>query len=240
MDGYVARKFGLSAFTMKMIAILAMTCCHAAIVFEDSLSIYLMFVLNTVGGLTFPIMAYLIVEGYNKTSNIKKYLFRLLFFGLVSAIPAFLILGRLSVLFTLLLGLCSLVLRDSVKNKSLFWLCFIGMTLISMLFDWSLIGIPLIFAYGTLKGEKRRVIIPTTVILTAGLVLTLVLDILREGLSMQFALDTCFMLTGICTIPLLLAYNGKRGYSPSSLRYLFYIYYPAHFMVLFCLSWLIH
>jgi hypothetical protein len=239
MNECIARKFGLSAFTLKIIAIIAMTCCHVAIVFESYLPLYLMFLLNTVGGLTFPIMAYLIVEGYNKTSNIKKYLLRLFFFGLASAVPAFWILGRLSVLFTLLLGLCSLLLRDRVKKKYLFWLCFIGMVLATVFFAWSLIGVPLIFAYGTIKGEKRKVIISTTAVLSVGLALTGILDVLRDGLSVQLALDTCFMFAGICTIPLLLSYNGKRGYSPSSLRYLFYIYYPVHLLVLSGLKWLI-
>jgi hypothetical protein len=114
------------------------------------------------------------------------------------------------------------------------------MVLATIFFDWSLIGVPLIFAYGTIKGDKRRIVVSTTVVLSIGLVLTGVLDILRDGLSVQLALDTCFMLAGICVIPLLMLYNGKRGYSPSSLRYLFYIYYPLHLLVLSGLRWLIY
>ena len=233
MDNHITRKLGLSAFTLKIIAIVAMTCCHIAIVFKESLPIYLVFILNTVGGLTFPIMAYLIVEGYHKTSNIKKYMARLFFFGLVSSYPAYLILGRMSVLFTLLLGLVCLFLHDRMKKKCLFWFCFAAMVLVTVFCDWSLIGVPLIFAYGTIKGEKRRIVLSTTTVLGVGLVLTGILDLLGDGWSVQLALDTCFLLAGICVIPfLLMSYNGKRGYSPSALRYLFYIWYPLHLIVL--------
>jgi len=234
------QKLKLSTFSLKIIAIVAMTCCHFAITFEEMLPFYLMFALNTVGGLTFPIMAYLIVEGYHKTSSIKKYFIRLFFFGLLSSYPAFLILGRFSVLFTLLLGLCCLILRDRIRNRYLFWLMFTGMTLITVFFDWSIIGVPLIFAYGTVKGEKRRVIISTITILIIGLMLTGILDVLRKGWSTQLALDACFLFAGICAIPLLLSYNGKRGYSPHVLRYLFYIYYPVHLLGLWILKWLIY
>jgi len=232
MNKQAERKLGLSAFALKMIAIIAMTCCHTAIAFEESLPIGIMFILNTVDGVTFPIMAYLIVEGYHKTSNIKRYLLRLLLFGLISALPAFWLLGRLSVMFTLMFGVISLLLRDILKNKIIFWFCFFGMVLLTVFFDWSLIGVPLIFAYGTIKGEKRRIIISTFTVFVIGLLLTGILDVLREGWGIQLVLDSCFMFAGICVIPLLLLYNGKRGYSQYSLRYLFYIYYPAHLIAL--------
>jgi len=235
----IVEKRGIDSFSLKIIAIIVMTCCHVAITFDESLPFCIMLALNTIGGLTFPIMAYLVVEGYHKTSNIRKYLLRVLIFGLISSPPAYVILGSFSVLLTLLSGLICLLLHDRLNNRLLFWLCFIGMTLVTILFDWSLIGVPLIFAYGTVKGEKRRVVLPTIFVLLIGLLLTGVLDVLREGWSLQLVIDSCFMLAGICTIPLLLLYNGKRGYNPKSLRYLFYIYYPLHLSVLWGLKWLI-
>jgi len=216
-----------------------MACCHTVITFEDYIPVFLMFILNTLGIFTFPIMAYLIVEGYHKTSNIKKYIFRLFFFGLLSSFPSYLLNGRLSVMFTLLYGLISLFLWNYTTNKVLFWLCFSGMIILSIFSDWSIIGVPLIFMYGTIKGEKRRIILSTVIILIIGLVIVGILAILRYGWSKQLALDSVQMLAGIFVIPLLLSYNSKRGYSRPSLKYLFYIFYPAHFLILYGLKWLI-
>ena len=58
------------------------------------------------GGLTFPIMAFLLVEGYRHTSNVARYARRLLVFALVAQVPFGMFLSPgLNVLFTLLVCL---------------------------------------------------------------------------------------------------------------------------------------
>ena len=65
-------KLKLDAFTLKVIAITVMTCNHIAHGFRGFLPIYLLAPFYVVGGLTFPIMAFLLIEGYHKTRNVKK------------------------------------------------------------------------------------------------------------------------------------------------------------------------
>lgn len=65
-----------------------------------------MVALYSLGGLTFPIMAYLLCEGYRHTSSVRRYAERLAVFAVVSQIPYSLLFGATgNVLITLLIGL---------------------------------------------------------------------------------------------------------------------------------------
>ena len=62
--------------------------------------------LYMVGGLTFPIMAYLLCEGYRHTSSVRRYAERLALFAVISQVPYSLLFGAQgNVLITLLNGL---------------------------------------------------------------------------------------------------------------------------------------
>ena len=224
-------KLKLDAFVLKVIAIIAMTCNHIAHGFMDYLPIYILAPIYVVGGLTFPIMAFLLSEGYRKTRNVKRYMLRLLVFGLIALVPfAYAIKEiRFNVLITLLLGLICLYLNDNMKNRVLFWLSFVGIVVFTVLCDWSIVGVPMIFMFGTIKDPKKKLLLPilATVLITA---LSLIL-IIAEWDTQEY-LDLGFTAVILGVIPLLSAYNGERGYSPPSLRYMFYIYYPAHLIVI--------
>ena len=91
--------------------------------------------MTNIGRLAFPIFAFLIVEGFTHTSDLKKYMKRLFIFGLISEIPFNLIYSgsvifpfHQNVMFTLLLGLLSINAIDKFKkNKNLknFFKCFL-------------------------------------------------------------------------------------------------------------------
>ncbi|MFA5247333.1 MAG: TraX family protein [Candidatus Micrarchaeia archaeon] len=59
-------------------------------------------ILRIIGRLSLPIFAYLVAVSFEKTSNRKKYLERLILFAIVSQIPFYLAFGtRLNIMFTL-------------------------------------------------------------------------------------------------------------------------------------------
>ena len=84
-----------------------MTGNHAAYVLGPYLPAWVTVIIFSIGGLTFPVMAFLIAEGYHHTSNLRRYASRLALFAFISQIPYGLLWGFSgNVLITLLLGLC--------------------------------------------------------------------------------------------------------------------------------------
>lgn len=139
---------GLSSFALKAVAIVGMTTNHAGYLFANELPFWASCVLIGLGGLTFPVMAFLLVEGYRRTSNVKRYAFRLGAFALVSQIPYGLFLDdNGNVLFTLLIGLGVLYADEHVRSRSAFWAVAAAGALASLTCDWGFIGVVVIVLF---------------------------------------------------------------------------------------------
>lgn len=79
-------------------------------------------IMRAVGRLAFPIFAFLLVEGYRHTSDIRKYFIRLFLFALISEVPFDLAstgqvfdLQKQNIFFTLAAGLIVLYLGKVAK-----------------------------------------------------------------------------------------------------------------------------
>ncbi|WP_449314859.1 TraX family protein [Rubneribacter sp.] len=220
---------GASSFALKLAAIAGMTANHACHIFSGYLPAEAFAVLFGFGGLTFPIMAFLLVEGYRHTSNLRRYAARLLVFALVSQVPYALFLADdLNVLFTLLIGLALLRLNDTVERRALFWAAVAALTAVSALCDWGVLGPVMILMMRLVPDRRERVVYPLLLPI-AGMGLP-TLSELASNPGLETLGQALYPLAG-CTacIPLLLAYNGRRG---RPLKWLFYAYYPAHILVL--------
>ena len=84
--------------------------------------------LTCAGRLAFPIFAFMTVEGYFHTRNLKRYALRLLLFALLSEVPFDLMYGgtwfypvHQNVIWTLLLGLLGVHLMETVRKKQKLW-----------------------------------------------------------------------------------------------------------------------
>jgi len=158
------------AFTLKMVAIIGMLMQHTAIVLGPAVPTVLHFPLQFGGGFTFPIMAFLLVEGFRHTSNVKRYLGRIFIFALVSQVPHMMAFSTavtqetgvfgLNIMFTLFVGLLLLVLHDTMKRRKLFWLLFVVLTLVTFFFDWGVVGPVMVLLYHIVSTEKIRRMIP--------------------------------------------------------------------------------
>lgn len=158
-------RLNITGFTLKVLAIVGMTCNHIAHAFMPYMPHWLTFVLYSLGGMTYPIMAFILVEGYVHTSNLKKYAFRLFIFALVSQVPYYLMFGwTANVLFTLLMGLGLLWAKDNITSKPLFVLMVIAAEVISLKCDWAVAGPLIVLCFYIFRDQGGKGIAKTMVI----------------------------------------------------------------------------
>ncbi len=230
------KKGRLNANQIKLIAIIAMTVDHLTwALFPGTQAVWYVFLLHIIGRLTAPIMWFFIAEGCHYTHSMKKYIGRLFIFAVIShfaydfafGIP-FLPLStgafnQTSVMWSLawaavLIWICS---KESVPQWARI-LCIAVICVVSFPSDWSSIAVmcPLfLFAHrGNFKRQAADIVIWSFVYAS---VYFIFLDRLYGALQMFTFL----------TIPILSQYNGERG-KWTGMKWLFYIYYPAHLIVI--------
>lgn len=220
----------MSALSLKLIAIVAMTIDHLGYaIFPD------VFILRWIGRLTFPIMAYFIGVGYNKTSDLKKYMITLAAFALLSEIPFNLLSGGslygggVNVLVTLLLGLVAIEISRRFRYSRWGYLVVIIPALLADVLhsDYGGGGVYLIFALWYFADHPKGLL--WCVGIWSGV--NFVSYWMSTG---TLNLGTITPLLALAAVPLLGAYNGDKGYTGYKplLKYLFYLYYPLHMLVI--------
>ena len=229
----------MSSFVLKIIAIIAMTLDHIGAVFfpmGDVLFPYNI-ILRTVGRLTMPIMCFFIGEGYVHTRDKKKYSQRLAVFALISEMPYRLLLdNEMNVMFTLLIGFCGIWASDILKEKFRSDSFRVPVYLLSVIIaivvdcDWSYIGVLLIYAFYHGRDSKVKGILYPLGVYIFVFVTAYFDAVFFTGF--EYFYINYIQLAGCLSIPLLMLYNGKKG---PSLKYLFYIYYPLHMLVLWAI-----
>ncbi len=237
---------GLNGNQLKLIAIIAMFLNHLQIFFDYEKDIFILTILGVIGKITLPIMAYFIVEGFHKTSNINKYIKRMGIFALMSYLPfIFAFTGELpnkdsflmlNVIYTLFLSLLLLKLIHSKINVFLRGILILTILFISNYGDWGIICLIIVvlfdLGYGNFKKQAKYYSI--YVFLVMGLIFTfieLIFGVIKNNINE----DLLFRLTNIgMFIPVILLYfyNGEKGKSNKITKWGFYLFYPLHLLVL--------
>lgn len=224
---------GLSGSTLKLIAVITMLIDHiGAVVINPLLSAYpnllnVYYILRLCGRIAFPIFCFLLVEGFFHTKNIKKYCIRLAAFALISEIPFNLAIYHTvfapegqNVFFTLLIGLLTIWGMQSGDNY------FSQKPVAKALFRAVILIVGMFLAWG-LKTDYN---------FYGVIVIAVLYEYHHRKIfgSIVSAFMLCLMsfleVTAFAAVPLIGAYNGKRGFS---LKYIFYVFYPAHLLVLY-------
>ena len=234
----------LNSNQIKLIAIIAMTIDHLTWTFFPGLqAVWYVFALHIIGRLTAPIMWFFIAEGCHYTHNMGRYIGRLFFFAVIShfaydfafGIP-FLplstgIFNQTSVMWSLAFAPVLVVICRQEKLAQ--WvkiLAIIAVCLITFPSDWSSIAVMcpfFLFAHrGNFKRQAADIVIWSFVY---AVVYFIFIDKLYGALQMFTFL----------TIPILAQYNGERG-KWTGMKWLFYIYYPAHLFLIGFLRLALH
>lgn len=112
------KRFGITSATLHIIAMAFMLCDHLCMTLLGN-----QMWLHYIGRIAYPIFAFMLVEGFRRTHNIKKYLLRLLVFALISEIPFDLMCGgtwlfptQQNVMFTFLISMLLMLLMEQPKK----------------------------------------------------------------------------------------------------------------------------
>ena len=217
-----------SAVTLKRLVVLLMVFDHFAAVFTSH-DVAGGLLLRMPGRVVAPVMCYLIAEGYFRTSNLKKYLLRLFVFAVLSHIPYILYFGLgfwqgTSVMWALFLGLAALaVCRNEripypIKLLAVGFCCFLAIPA-----NWNYIAVLWIVFFGLYRGNLQAQI-------TAFLGIGLFLCVIPAVSGGDWA--HLYQLAILLAVPLMLLYSGCRGKTSKLSKWGFYVFYPAHLLLL--------
>ena len=240
MDTVKKQKFGLTNNQLKIIAMVSMVLDHVGLLFFPDMQIF-----RILGRIAFPIFAYMIAEGCRYTKNRTKYLGMIAAMGIVFQVVYFVAMQSLyqGILVTFSLAIIAIYAIDGLLHaKRKFWgrvaavlaLAFVVafvFVLPSFLkdsdfdIDYGIWGILLPVIVYFMPSHVWKVGCASLLLIARGLYYTIIVPIALQWWS-------------LLAIPFLALYNGKRG--KYKMKYLFYIYYPLHLVVLQGLTMLLH
>lgn len=234
-------KKGLSAHALKMIAIAVMVVDHTAWAFASGS--FLNIIMHVIGRLTAPIMCYFIAEGYFRTRNVRKYAWRLALFAFISHIPFqyFESAGSLfqpgrglklvptSVIYPLFLGLVSLIVWNSARlQKSKKIVLVTLLCLAACIGDWAFFAVLWTFFFALYRGNFPK---QATAFALIGLFNPVLTGVVMAVSGMGPWYEGLYQAGVLLALPFLAMYNGDlRG--SKNLKWLFYVFYPVHLVVL--------
>lgn len=226
----------LNSNQIKLIAIIAMTIDHLAWVFFPGFQTeWYVLALHIIGRLTAPIMWFFIAEGCHYTHDMRRYITRLFLFALISHFAYDFAFGisfvpfssgvfnQTSVMWSL--AWAAVLIWIAQQERIPQWGKYVAIALICLVTfpsDWSCIAVmcPL-FLFINRKNfvsQAQSIVFWTALYAIVNFIF---LD-KTYGILQMFT---------FLTIPILGRYNGERG-TWQGMKWLFYVYYPAHLVII--------
>lgn len=218
----------LSGNALKIIAAITMFIDHMGmLLFPENMAF------RIVGRLAFPIYAYMIAEGCKFTRNRLRYFLSLFLLGAVCQIVYLIVDGStyFSILFTFSLSILMIYALDHAKTVKtplsflVFTAAVTGVWMLNRLFtiDYGFWGCMVPVWVSLLHRTKYDKLPGTVAMLGIGLLL-----LAMDSSRVQFY--------SLPALPLLMLYSGQRG--KWRMKSFFYIFYPAHLVLLQAIAWL--
>lgn len=221
----------MTSFVIKIIACITMVLDHIKYAVPQTDC----FITEYLGRISYPLFAFLVVEGYIHTSDLKKYYKRLLLFAIISQIPFMLfrtLVGEwkmLNIMFTLLLGLLSITAYDKIEKEYIsFPICIFLILLGEFLnVDYGWFGVTTILILYIFRDSKILKSISYTILV--------ILYFYFAGIRIINQITIMFFISMLLPIIPILLYNGKQG---KKIKYFFYWFYPIHMIIVYGLSFI--
>lgn len=218
----------LSGNALKIIAAITMFIDHMGmLLFPENMAF------RIVGRLAFPIYAYMIAEGCKFTRNRLRYFLSLFLLGAVCQIVYLIVDGStyFSILFTFSLSILMIYALDHAKTVKtplsflVFTAAVTGVWMLNRLLtiDYGFWGCMVPVWVSLLHRTKYDKLPVTVAMLGIGLLL-----LAMDSSRVQFY--------SLLALPLLMLYSGQRG--KWRMKSFFYIFYPAHLVLLQAIAWL--
>lgn len=240
----------MNSFLLKLIACITMLIDHVGSIFFPNIMIF-----RVIGRVSFPIYAFLITEGYTRTKNLKRYIFRLLILAIISQVPymsAFEVKG-LNIFFTLLAGILVILILDkkinftqlSDGNRALNKIFEVGINIgkfaiIALILyildrfeaDYGVYGVCMILCFGIFKYDFKKLVVNIAI-----LNLLYTIPILKYFIT-PYGINYRVFLQATCISSLFFIYNydGTEG---KKIKWLFYGFYPIHLAVLIFIRYIL-
>lgn len=201
-------------------------------------------IFRVIGRLAFPIFAFFIAEGLNKTKNIKKYVLRMFFLCIVSEIPYnFFLRGKVmlfqynNVMWTYLISVLGILLinkyrsidKSQARNNLMFFvvtaICFVIGNIFNV--DYDGFGCLIVFIFYFIDSKEKY-----------GKILQFSLFALIVSIGFTNFTHNIFGLTipieyfALFSFPLIWKYNGEQGLRNKVTKIFFYGFYPVHLLIL--------
>ena len=203
--------------------------------------------LTCIGRLTMPIFAFLLVEGYFHTSNLKKYAGRLALFALISEIPFNLAIGgqlfypiHQNILWSFLISLWLIHRNERAKATGKLWRRILtGIATVALgtvlglvtFVDYYHAGILTALVFYFFRGKKWWNYAGQALCLwylNTEVLGGLVYEVTLLGQNLVFHRQAFALLA---LIPIWL-YRGRQGHHSKAFQYFCYGFYPLHLLIL--------
>ena len=214
----------LDGTMLKLIAMVSMVFDHVGDAFFPEATW-----MRIVGRIAMPVFAFCVAEGLSHTSDKYRYLARLCVFALVSEVPFDLFaFGKVlefthqNIMFTFALAVAALLVYDMFAQKGrdmeiAMLLMLIATMLLSIIIhlDYSFLGLGLVYIFYLRRNDRS------------------IFRILWAALMHFLSRNKGVYRFGLLGFIPLLFYNGRKG---AGLKWLFYVFYPAHLLLIYAVK----
>ena len=197
---------------------------------------------HVVGRITAPIMCFFLAQGYRYTRSLPRYFGRLLFFAALAQVPWFFLHGRnwlsLNFLFTLALSLLAIHAWEKLPNLPLRLLAVAACVAASHWCDWHYYAPLWCLLFYIFREDRNKQLLAFS-----SVAFIYIEEALRVRLNAGYGLtgslrSAAFTLGVFLAIPLLLLCNNRKGRFSWS-KWVFYLFYPAHLLVIWLVKVLV-